>query len=283
MKPLIQHHATSREISNKANPSPSTIEVALTAKTQDRKECATSKKEELHANDIPDVASTNSSRLLISGDHKRVNIGESNSPQHSVVGPPTANEGGKHSDESGVQCQQQAISSAAREGGEVEFDRTANTDDTVAEGANVEESSEDELISPEARALITDEILKECQQSSSSFASSSNVSHDSINRDNTIDDIMDIPLPSRGERLPQATPTLEPGHNDQQLACNSTSKSRLQQQSSEDMSAISDQQLQAGGSCELTSAKSSAIFVDMSNLRLDQVQLDDDADLSSNN
>ena len=145
------------------------------------------------------------------------------------------------------------------------------------------EDSEDELISPEARALINDEILKECQQSTSSFTSSS-LSQEMNVHDNGLS-IIDKHREIRAKSTP--TLTLEPRLTGRLLtqdvsmhvSSESDNTATLLRQSSNNLAAVSGD-LQAGPS--EVSVKSSCIFVDMSTLNLDQVQADDEIDQSSN-
>ena len=164
------------------------------------------------------------------------------------------------------------------------------TGTTPALNGTQDNDHEDELISPEARALIADEILKECQQSSSSFDSSS-VSHEAIGQDNV--NIINVSELNQGERQSKGapvpfTPNLvlkdvvqdgsPPGTENTIPHPVSTLRLSSQDRLGPDATAAGDLQ---GGESEL-SAKSSCIFVDMSSLHLDQVQADDEIDQTSN-
>lgn len=157
------------------------------------------------------------------------------------------------------------------------------------------DDTEEEMISPEARALITDEILKEYQRSSSSCATS-NLSQETAMHDNITNP--DITQVSQGETqtitsssFHTDTPAATLSHNNQHsISTISTPKGPEYEPAllcgiSEDAlttsygAAVND--LQAEESERELSAKSSCIFVDMSSLNLDQVQAEDEVDQSS--
>lgn len=242
--------ASSRGVVTCNSPEPGHI---TSTTSQDIKECVISQNEIVPSN--TDVASSNSSDLLVNQDHKHVNNLESCSPQHSRVDLSEAEDAREHV-------------TAALKG----------------------DDSEDEMISQEARALIADEILKEFQQSSS-FIAGSSISLETPIHNSVIIEVSQLthPAAEQEERTEEsATPTPALGHSDGLLlAHDRSSKTKTKNvptgEGSHDIMATSLSDVQAAAGSEL-SAKSSSIFVDMSTLHLDQVQTSEEvADQNSNN
>jgi hypothetical protein len=256
LKPPNEHQATSRQVLTPT--SPTSKEIPVSDGAQDPKECDSSQNEIVPGSST--VASANGSQEVVSVDHKHANIEDLSSPQHSRVGPLLTTATG---DVLHIIQQQKAEQKLPQAAVAVMVD----------DGA--EEDSEDELISPEARALITDEILKECQRSSSSFASSS-VSQDQeaeIIQDNDVMKIND-PLLYHPQRQLDSVTTIHT-RKGELLAMDRTlnAKNDIGEHSQEN-----DHDLQAESSERELSAKSSCIFVDMSSLNLDQVQEEEATD-----
>ena len=261
MKPHNECQATSRR--QVLTPTSPTSKEMVSGGAQDLKECATSWNEIVPGSSSADVASADSSCEVVSLDRKHANIEDLSSPQHSRAELllSTAND---HEDVAHIQVQKEQ---------QLQQARVAVVNDGV-------DDSEDEMISPEARALITDEILKECQHSSSSFASSS-ASQDQESEAMQDSGIIKTDPPfSRSEKRPDSTNMPLNNHEDGasllvtdrtlELAKNdvtTTTKSCLGEDLQE-----GDQDLHAASSERELTAKSSCIFVDMSSLNLDQVQ-----------
>ena len=221
----------------------------VSGRAQDPKECASSWNEIVPGNSV--VASSNSSDVVVRADRKHVNIEESSSPQHSRAELPTAVVA-----EDVIPIQQEHLRAA------------------VVHVVNGDGSSEDEMISPEARALITDEILKECQRSSSSFASSSVYQETEIMQDNVIEKDSLLPqLEKQADSINTHTNTSYNGQSHTQSLSNNTENETTSLGEN-----LQDGDLQAAGSERELSAKSSCIFVDMSTLNLDQVQEEETMD-----
>ena len=233
--------ATSREALTPTSP---TSKEMVSDRAQDLKECASSWNEIVPGSSA--VASANSSHEVVWVDHKHANIEHLNSPQHSRADLLSA----ATEDVVHIQLQKEQLQATV----------------VVNNGGD----SEDELISPEARALITDEILKECQRSSSSFTSSSVSQDQEIDTMQDSDIIQQNPTFSQPEKQPDSTNMPVNNHRDGQLF--------VTDKTSEETTCLgedlqeSDRDLQAASSERELSAKSSCIFVDMSSLNLDQVQ-----------
>lgn len=240
MKPLNECQTTSREVLTPTSP---VSKETVSAGAQDPKECTSSWNEIVPGNSV--VASTNSSQEVVRVDRKHANSEDLSSPQHSRAELLSTANG----DVSPIQQEEEQLEEAT----------------VVVNG----DESEDELISPEARALITDEILKECQCSTSSFASSS-MSHDqeaeTMQDSDTIDKNSVLSQP---EKQPDSTNIHTSSHdiNGELLSQNRIFKAK--NETSED---LQESDLQTASSEGELGAKSSCIFVDMSSLNLDQVQ-----------
>ena len=251
MKPSDERQATSREVLTPTSP---TSKEMVSDGAQDLKECASSWNEIVPRSSA--VASANSLREVVRADHKHANIEHLSSPQHSRAELlSTATEDVVHN-------QQQK---------EPQLQATI----VVSDG----DDSEDELISPEARALITDEILKECQRSSSSFASSSVSQDQEIETMQDSDIIEKDPPLSQPEKQADSTNMSMNNHRDGQLfVTDKTSEAKSETTCFVEDLQESDRDLQATSSERELSAKSSCIFVDMSSLNLDQVQEEEATD-----
>ena len=245
MKPPDERQATSREVLTPTSP---TSKEKVSDGAQDLKACASSWNEIVPSRSA--VASANSSRKVVRVDHKHANIEYLSSPQHSRA---------------------ELLSTATENAVHIQQQKEPQLQATIV--VNDGDDSEDELISPEARALITDEILKECQRSSSSFASSS-VSQDQEIETMQDSDIIEKDLPlSQPEKQPDSTNTPMNNHRDGQLfVTDKTSEAKSEATCFGEDLQESDHDLRAVSSERELSSKSSCIFVDMSSLNLDQVQ-----------
>lgn len=247
MKPLNEHQTTSREVLTPTSPM---SKEPVSDGAQDLKECASSWNEIIP--DISAVASDNSSQEVVRVDRKHANSEDLSSPQHS------------RADMLSIATEDVPPGTIAQLQGEQLEEATV-----IVNG----EESEDELISPEARALITDEILKECQRSSSSFASSS-MSQDQEAETMQDNDIIDKDsILSQPEKEPDSTNIHTSSHNS--INSELQTQKRTYKAENDIASRVEDSQesdLQTASSERELSAKSSCIFVDMSSLNLDQVQ-----------
>lgn len=253
LNPPNEHQATSRQVLTPT--SHMSKEMLVSDEAQDPKECDSSWNEIVPSS--PALASAISSQEVVNIDHNHANIEDSISPQHSRTEllQSTATE-----DVLDIHHQ--------KESQELPQATVAVVND---DGSNINDidDSEDELISPEARALITDEILRECQRSSSSFASSS-VSQDQETTETMQDsDLINEPLLPHPQKQLDSTNTPTRNRENFILATNRTSGARNDVGENQQES---DYDLQAASSERELSAKSSCIFVDMSSLNLDQVQ-----------
>ena len=277
-------------------------------------ECVSSKKAQLPSDCYDfEVASAN---VAISVDHKDANTEQSSSPQHSNVATPTetgephlqavgdlsteqqASSGRIACTAEGVGAGEQTVPStiealeASEDQNSISGDESADFS-TTTEGSNIDrpqavrvpgaltvDDSEEEMISLEARALISDEILlRDCQRSSSSCASSS-LSQETTMHDNTTDYITQASQGgTKTVAINSGTPTLTLVHRNRPLTSDTSQDTGHKfvklgeiSQGMSEASAASD--LHAGGGERELSAKSSCIFVDMSSLNLDQLQVD---------
>ena len=252
LKPPNECQTTSRQVLTPT--SPMSKEILVSDEAQDPKECECDSSRNEIVPSSPAVASANSSQEVVNIDHNHVNTEDSSSPQHSRAEllQSMATEDVLHIQQQKAQLQELQA-------------RVTVVDD----GGNDIDDSEDELISPEARALITDEILRECQRSSSSFTSSSTSQDQETTemiQDSDVIKINEPLLPHPQKQLDSAN-TLTRNH--ELLAMDRTldTKNDVHENLLE-----SDHDLPAASRERELSAKSSCIFVDMSSLNLDQVQ-----------
>ena len=239
-KPSKECQATSRQVLT-----PTSDKEKVSGRTEELKECTNSWNEIVPGiHSCAAVASSNSFLGEVDREnHNHANIEELSSPQHSRAELlPTEAE-----NEVALQPKQRQLPTVLLNG----------------------DDREDELISPEARALISDEILKECQRSSSSFASSSvaNERETETVHDSIIQQDSSLPEKQAGFRNCAYT--------------DSGMLTQAQDNKSADVENKNfslDNDLRAASSERELSAKSSCIFVDMSSLNLDQVQEDESID-----
>ena len=250
LNPPNEHQATSRQ--GLTPTSHMSKEMLVSDEAQDPKECDSSWNEIVPSS--PSVASAISSQEVVNINRNHANIEDSISPQHSRTEllQSTATE-----DVLDIQKQ------------EAQLQELQARVTVVDDGGNDIDDSEDELISPEARALITDEILRECQRSSSSFASSSVSQDQETTEIMQNSDLINEPLLPHPQKQLYSTNTPTRNINHELLATDRTlgTKNDVGENQQE-----SDHDLQAASSERELSAKSSCIFVDMSSLNLDQVQ-----------